>query len=285
MSRPRRAGQQDSGAAAPPVLDLRDVSFAYRGEPVLENVSLEVAAGDYLAILGPNGSGKSTLLKVILGLVRPQHGEVRVLGTAPERARGRVGYVPQRVAFDSDFPIRVLDVVLMGRLAPRNTERGSAERGSTSRRRTGGRFGPEDRDAALHALEQVELAQLAKRPIGALSGGQLQRVLIARALALQPALLLLDEPHAGLDERIGRSVWELLEELSPSVTIVLVSHDIGAISRYVRSVACLNRRLHAHPTRELTPEILEATYGCPVELLAHGQPHRVLGPHEDGGDG
>lgn len=257
-----------AGAASDPVLDLRNVSFAYRGQPVLEEVTLEVAAGDYLAILGPNGSGKTTLMKTILGLVHPQEGEVRVLGTDPAGARGRVGYVPQSVSFDLDFPIRVLDVVMMGRLADRPL---------------GARLGPEDRTAALEALERVELADLAGRPIGALSGGQLQRVLIARALALRPSLLLLDEPHAGLDERIGRSVWELLEELSPSVTIVLVSHDIGAISRYVRSVACLNRRLHAHPTRDLTPEILEATYGCPVELLAHGHPHRVLGPHEDGG--
>ncbi len=264
---PETRGHDTAGSA--PLVQLRDVSFTYRGQPVLERVSLDVAAGDYLAILGPNGSGKTTLLKTILGLLKPQQGEVRVLGTTPERARGRVGYVPQQVSFDPDFPIRVLDVVLMGRLASRPV---------------GGRFRSEDLDAALHALEQVELAELAARPVGALSGGQLQRVLIARALALRPALLLLDEPHAGLDERIGRSVWDLLEDLSPAVTIVLVSHDIGAISRYVRSVACLNRRLHAHPTRELTAEILEQTYGCPVELLAHGHPHRVLRPHENGDD-
>ncbi len=269
MSQPAPGSRQESRSASERVLDLHDVCFAYRGEPVLEHVSLTVEAGDYLAILGPNGSGKTTLLKTLVGLVQPQQGEVRVLGSPPKQARGRVGYVPQRVEFDPDFPIRVLDVVLMGRLAGRAVGR---------------RLGPEDRDAALQALEQVELAELARRPIGTLSGGQVQRVLIARALALQPALLLLDEPHAGLDERIGRSVWELLEELSPDVTIVLVSHDIGAISRYVRSVACLNRRLHGHPTRELTAEILEATYGCPIELLAHGHPHRVLGPHEGGGD-
>ena len=251
-----------------PILELRDVSVRYREQPVLEDVTLSVDAGDYLAILGPNGGGKTTLLKVVLGLVRPQQGQVQVLGTSPSGARGRVGYVPQRVAFDLDFPIRVLDVVLMGRLADR---------------RVGQAFTAEDREAALEALARVELVDQARLPVGALSGGQLQRALIARALALRPALLLLDEPHAGLDERIGRSVWELLEELSPEVTIVLVSHDIGAISRYVRSVACLNRRLHAHPTRELTPEILEETYGCPVELLAHGHPHRVLGPHEGGG--
>jgi zinc transport system ATP-binding protein len=122
---------------------------------------------------------------------------------------------------------------------------------------------------------------LAGRPIGALSGGQLQRVLIARALAQRPKLLLLDEPTTSLDERIGRSVWELFEELSREMAVVVVSHDIGAISRYVRSVACLNRRLHAHPSKELSSEILEATYGCPVDLLAHGHPHRVLADHGD----
>jgi zinc transport system ATP-binding protein len=247
-----------------PVLSLRNVSFSYRGEPVLEDVTLEVEARDYLAILGPNGSGKTTLLKVMLGLLQPQRGSVRVLGRTAATARGQVGYVPQHAGFDLDFPIRVLDVVLMGRYPAR---------------RLGRRFDAEDRAQALRALAQVELAPCAERPIGALSGGQIQRVLIARALALEPRLLLLDEPHASLDERVGRSVWELLEELSQRLTIVLVSHDIGAISHYVRSVACLNRRLHGHPSRELTPEILEATYGCPVELLAHGHPHRVLPPH------
>jgi zinc transport system ATP-binding protein len=141
------------------------------------------------------------------------------------------------------------------------------------------RYDDSDRDAAHKALETMEVAHLADRPVGALSGGELQRVLIARALAMEPELLLLDEPTASLDERIGRGVWEILEELSHRMTLVLVSHDIGAISHYVRGVACLNRRLHMHPDGELTDEMLEATYGCPVDLLAHGHPHRVLPPH------
>ncbi len=248
-----------------PALELTGVSLARRGLPVLEDVSLVLERHDYLAILGPNGSGKTTLLKVILGLLQPDRGQVRVLGRSPADARGRLGYVPQRFEFDLDFPIRVLDVALMGRLAARPRLRP---------------FTRADRERAHAALARVEMADLAGRPIGTLSGGQLQRVLIARALAMQPELLLLDEPTASLDERIGRSVWELFEELARDMTVVIVSHDVGAISKYVRSVACLNRRLFFHPSRQLTPEMFEATYGCPVDLLAHGHPHRVLPRHE-----
>jgi zinc transport system ATP-binding protein len=247
-----------------PVLELRDVWLSYGGEPVLEQIDLTLEPRAYLAILGPNGGGKTTLLKVLLGLVAPDRGTVRVLGAPPRRTRGRVGYVPQRFQFDLDFPIRVLDVVLMGRLG----------RGRLLRP-----FGAADRDVAQAMLEKVEMQDMLTRPIGSLSGGQIQRVLIARALALEPRLLLLDEPMASLDERIGLSLWELLEELSHEMSVVVVSHDIGAISRYVRSVACLNRRLYTHPSEKLTHEMLEASYGCPVDLLAHGHPHRVLPRH------
>jgi zinc transport system ATP-binding protein len=250
----------------PPAVELEEVSLALRGAPVLEGVTLTLEPRDYLAVLGPNGSGKSTLLRVILGLLEPDRGRVRVFGEPPARARGAVGYVPQHFRIDLDFPIRVLDVVLMGRLARRGSLR---------------RFSAEDREIARAMLERVEMQHLVDRPVGALSGGELQRVMIARALAVEPRLLLLDEPAASLDERMGHSLWELLEHLAREMAIVLVSHDIGAISRYVRSVACLNRRLYHHPSGELTQEILEATYGCPVDLLAHGHPHRVLGPHAD----
>lgn len=263
-----QAAQPRNGDAALP-LELSGVSLQIDGREVLRDVDLRVEANDYLALLGPNGGGKSTLLKVILGLVAPDRGEVRVFGRAPRRAKGRVGYVPQHVRFDLDFPIRVIDAVRMGRLA-------SFSPFSARRRRPG------DRAAARRALERVEMVELAERPIGALSGGQLQRVLIARALVQEPQLLLLDEPTASLDERIGRSIWDLFEELSAEMAVVVVSHDIGAISRSVRAVACLNRDLHMHPSKELTADIFEAAYGCPVDLLAHGHPHRVLAEHGEG---
>ncbi len=251
-----------------PIVELRDVCLSLNDVPVRENINLTLERDDYVAILGPNGSGKTTLLKIILGLIEPDRGEVRVLGGPPTRAHGRVGYVPQRFEFDLTFPISVLELVLMGRLGARGLGR---------------RFRSEDQQSALAMLERVSLTGLANRQIGTLSGGQLQRALIARALASTPELLLMDEPTASLDERVGRSLWELLEELSHEMTVVIVSHDVGAISRYVRSVACLNVRLHYHASKELTPEVLEATYGCPVDLLAHGYPHRVL--HTHGGDG
>jgi zinc transport system ATP-binding protein len=253
-----------AGTASEAVIEIRDVWHSFRDTPVLEGVDFALQRNDYAAILGPNGSGKTTLLRIILGLVRPQRGAVAVLGTTPDRAHGRIGYVPQHFQFDAEFPLSVFNLVMMGRLSRRGLLR---------------RFTRHDRDVAREMLERVELHDLAERPIRTLSGGQLQRALIARALALEPELLLLDEPTASLDERSGRSVWELLEELSRDMTVLLVSHDVGAISQYVRSVCCLNRRLHCHPTGALTREILEATYGCPVDLLAHGQPHRVLDEH------
>ena len=245
-----------------PAVLLRDVSYRYREAPVLEAIDLVLNEGDFLGIIGPNAGGKTTLLKIILGLLEPARGTVEVFGRSPREARGTIGYVPQYARFDSSFPIDVLDMVRMGRLG--------------WRRREGAR---EARAAALAALEHVDLADLAGEQIGRLSGGQLQRVLIARALAAEPRILLLDEPTASVDTRIGQSVYGLLAGLSETLTVVLVSHDIGVISRYVKTIACLNVRLHYHHSRELTPDMVEAAYGCPVDLVAHGHPHRVLPSH------
>lgn len=263
-------GREGTGgdASATPALELRGVSFSFGSRRVLEDVDLLVERGAFLGIIGPNGGGKTTLLEIVLGLLEPEAGTVRVLGRRPRDARGRVGYVPQHARFDHDFPISVRDLVLTGRLGRRAD-------------RPGG-WADADREAADRALRQMDLEGRAGDLIGSLSGGQLQRALIARALCVEPGLLLLDEPTASVDTRVGRNVYELLGRLAGKVTVVLVTHDVGVISRYVQSVACLNRRLYYHGTEELTPELLEEAYGAPVDMVAHDHGHRVLGEHGDG---
>lgn len=245
-------------------VELRNVWVSFDDVTVLENVSLMLEPGDFLGIIGPNGGGKTTLLRVILGLLAPAAGEVSVFGRPPHRARGEIGYVPQYARFDATFPVDVFTVVLMGRLSGLGVFR---------------RLSRGDRAAARRALERVQMNDLAGRQIGELSGGQLQRVLIARALAVEPRILLLDEPTASVDTRIGQSVYDLLEDLSADKTIVLVTHDIGVISQHVKTVACLNRKLYYHGSKELDRQMIEAAYGCPVELLGHGHPHRILQDH------
>jgi len=180
-----------------------------------------------------------------------------------------MGYVPQYTVFDREFPINVRDVVLMGRLSKASLLR---------------RYSALDKQIAERMLERVGMQSFSHRQIGRLSGGQLQRVLIARALASQPKILLLDEPTSSIDVESETGLYELLKELNQSITIVLVSHDIGAISRHVNSIACLNRKLYHHGSKELTPEVVESVYGCPIDLLAHGAPHRVLDHHHHEGE-
>ena len=247
--------------AEAPLLALRDVVFAYDDEPILDHVTLEVGRRDFLAIIGPNGGGKTTLLKVMLGLLPPRSGCV-------ERLDGRsraLGYVPQFATFDRDFPLRVREVVAMGRLGLRGPLR---------------RYTSADRMAVAMALARMGLAPIAELPVGQLSGGQLQRTLIARALVGEPEVLLLDEPLASVDAEFREVLVDTLRELHETLPIVVVTHDLTPFAGVVRQIACMNRRLHYHPEGRLTPEMLEEVYGCPVELITHGVPHRVLGQHE-----
>ncbi len=242
------------------------MSVHYGDVPALENIDLTVLRHDFLGIIGPNGGGKSTLLKVILGLVSPDSGVVKVLGRSPQQGRRMVGYVAQRPAFDREFPASVWDVVLMGRCGLKGLF---------------SRYGVEDAAAAESALSRVGMLEFRGRQIGRLSGGQQQRVFIARALVGEPQLLLLDEPLASVDPSLQTGLYELLADLRRTLTVVMVSHDIGAISVHVDSIACLNRKLFCHGSTELSAEVLEATYQCPVQLIAHGPvPHRVLKEHE-----
>lgn len=247
-----------------PVIEVNDLYVSFDGHLALEEINLTINQGEFLGIIGPNGGGKSTLLRSILGLIHPDRGTISIMGRPVSENHHRVGYVPQHAIFDRYFPVKVDDVVLMGRLG----------------KRKGRWYSPEDRDIARQALQRVEMGHLHDRQIGELSGGERQRVMVARALASQPDILLLDEPTASVDPGFQATFYELLADLNQSMTIVLVSHDISAVSRYVNKLACLNRRLFYDNNCEITPEMVEEMYHCPVDLIAHGVPHRVLPAHE-----
>jgi len=246
-----------------PVIELRDVTFSYDGPPVVSSVTLAIPPRDFVCAIGPNGGGKTTLLRLMLGLIRPQRGTVSILGESPERARCRIGYMPQHAQLDPRFPVSVMDVVLMGRL-------GQAPLLGAYRRA--------DRTVAGRALAEVGLGHLASRAFSELSGGQRQRVLIARALACEPEILLLDEPTANLDPAVQDDLYALLRRLNERLTIMIVSHDIGFVSVHFKTVVCVNRTVHMHATRELTQRAVADMYGREVRLL-----HHVGAPRPEGG--
>jgi zinc transport system ATP-binding protein len=246
--------QRRGREAVTTVLAFHDLDFGYDGRPVLNGVNLAIPAGDFVSVVGPNGSGKTTLLKLALGLLRPTAGAVTVFGERPERARKRIGYVPQHAQLDPLFPVSALDVVLMGRLG------------------LGPSLGPwrrRDQDAARAALAEVGLSEHADRHFAALSGGQKQRTLIARSLAGEPELLLLDEPTAGLDALIEEGFFRLLEELNRRLTIVMVSHDLGFVAGVVKSVICVGHKVVVHPTSAITGQVIADLYGADMRLIRH----------------
>jgi zinc transport system ATP-binding protein len=234
-----------------PAVEFQDVDFRYRGPMVLEDVDLSVPQGDFMGIIGPNGSGKTTLLRLMLGLAEPTAGRVRIFGKPPRQARRLMGYVPQKPVLDPDFPITVQDVVLMGRVG---------------QSRLLGGYRARDRAATQRAIQAVDLKHLRDRRLGRLSGGEQRRALIARALATEPQLLLLDEPTVGVDHRVEHEIYSLLVELNKAVTIVLVSHDMGCITGHVKHVACVHERVHVCTPEELTAEVIEETFRGPTAM-------------------
>jgi zinc transport system ATP-binding protein len=248
-----------------PLVEMKDLSAGYTDEMVLKNINLSVEPDDFIGLIGPNGGGKTTLFKIILGLLKPKYGTIEVMGMAPDKGRRFIGYVPQFTFYDSDFPIRVRDVVRMGRLGPKHLFKP---------------YTAKDDQIVEKCLERVHLSEKKNMPIRELSGGQRQRVYIARALASEPALLLLDEPTISVDAEASAQIYELLHEINlQGVTILLISHDLNVISSYVKTIGCLNRTLHYHGEKEITEDMIQSGYNCPVDLIAHGLPHRVLASH------
>jgi zinc transport system ATP-binding protein len=256
---------KDPQTQTPPLVEIRNLYAGYNGDTVLDDINLTIIQDDFIGLIGPNGGGKTTLLKVMLGLLEPQAGTVRVMGGPPQKMRTHIGYVPQLAEFDTEFPISVRDVVRMGCL---------------SSQRLFKPFTAEDDDLVSERLEWVGMLEHQQRALRELSGGQRQRVYIARALATNPALLVLDEPTISVDIEASAHIYELLHKINQEgVTIFLVTHDLNVISSYVKTIGCLNRRLHYHGEKQVTDEMLSATFGCPVDLIAHGLPHRVLPEH------
>ena len=238
-----------------PVIEISNLSFAYEKQTILENVSLSVEKKDFLAIIGPNGGGKSTLLKLILGINEYTRGSITVLGLAPKKSLTQIGYVPQNTNINTDFPIKVIDIVMMGHVEGKRPLFG---------------YGKHEVLCAMGALEQVGMADFAQTKVGSLSGGQRQRIMIARALCAHPQILILDEPTSSIDITGQREVYELLKVLNKHITIIVVSHDISVILEYANKVAHINKTLSYHDISDKHSTF--HTHGndshfCEVELL------------------
>lgn len=244
------------------ILELKNITAGYDHQPVLNQVDFEICEGDFIGIIGPNGGGKTTLLKIILGLLKPFSGNV-IYHTSKQNL---FGYLPQNNRFDQRFPINVTEVVLSGLMSEKGLYK--------SYTRT-------EKQRAWDLLDKYGMGEYKKSPIGDLSGGQMQRVFLCRAIISAPRILILDEPTTYVDSNFEKEFYSILRELNKSLSIVMVSHDLGTICSYVKTIACVNQGLHYHNSNLISPEQLQS-YNCPIELISHGQiPHRVLHSHDN----
>jgi zinc transport system ATP-binding protein len=243
------------GGSLAPAIELENVNISYNGVPVLEDVSFRVEQGEFLSMVGPNGGGKTTLLKLMLGLLKPNSGKVAIFEATPEKNHHRMGYMPQYTQFDPQFPVSVLDVVLMGNLDMRRS----------------GPYSRHDRDGACQVLDKVDMCGRSKESFSNLSGGQRQRVLLARALIGQPEILLLDEPTANVDVGIESKLDRILRDLKEKMTILIVTHDLGFVTDMVERVICVNRRVVIHPTCSLDGKLIQELYDMDIRIVQHSQ--------------
>lgn len=251
---PSGQGPECHAECGSPAVTFEDVSFSYGNTPLLKDVCLRICDRDFTCVVGPNGGGKTTLLKLVIGLLKPLSGRIRVLGKDPAVTTGLVGYVPQTIVFDPRFPVRVLDAVLMGALD--NSHGGFS-------------FSLSERRSASALIERVGLSGLEARPFSDLSGGQRQKVLMARALMTGAGIMVLDEPTSSLDAPSEEGIYDLLTELNKDITIIMVSHDLGFVSTYVKSVICIGRKVIHHPTSEIKGELINEIYGSDMRMIRH----------------
>lgn len=255
-------------AAATPIIEIKNLSAGYDGRTVLRDVNLTIYERDFLGVIGPNGGGKTTLIKCILGLLKPFGGEILFHSQFPSSGKGQLsmGYLPQYNSIDRKFPITVEEVILSG---------------LSSQKPLASRFTDAHREKARSVITRMGLEGMEDRAIGALSGGQLQRALLGRAIISDPEVVILDEPSTYIDKRFEARLYELLAEINRDCAIILVSHDIGTVLQQVKSIACVNETLDYHPDTGVTEKWLERNFHCPIELLGHGAlPHRILGEHK-----
>lgn len=244
------------------IVELKNVDAEYNGILVLEKINLRIYKNDFIGVIGPNGGGKTTLVKLILRLLKQNTGEI--ITRQSGKAETTIGYLPQVHTLDKKFPISVKDVVLSGLISKQNLT-GSSKKHELER--------------AQSIMSKMQIEELHNKAIGELSGGQMQRVFLCRSIISSPQLLILDEPNTYVDNQFEGELYEMLKTLNENMAIIIVSHDIGMISSYVKSIACVNRNLHYHPSNIISPEQLKA-YNCPIQLITHGDvPHTVLHTH------
>lgn len=243
-----------------PLIEIKNLTVGYENQKVLENVNLTIGSDDFIGVIGPNGGGKTTLIKTILGLNKSWLGSVKLYID-----QSKIGYLPQFNPFDKKFPITVLDVILSGL---------SGKKGLLTR------YNNADKQKAEQLMKQAGVYELRNKAIGQLSGGQMQRTLLCRALINEPALLILDEPSTFVDSEFEKEMFDWLNKLNEQMAILMVSHDIGTISSHVKTIACVNYHLHYHESNKITAEQL-AHYNCPIQIISHGEvPHQVLAKHK-----
>lgn len=246
------------------IVEIQSVYAGYNDEVILKDVSFDIFDDDFIGVIGPNGGGKTTLLNVILGLIKPVKGSVKFCEDLSGVRNNRIGYLPQQNKIDKQFPITVKDVVLSGLIY--------SSRVLIKHSRS-------DKQKAEETLKRIGICDLKNIPIGELSGGQMQKVLLARAIVSSPRLLILDEPITFVDNQFEGELYEILNELNKEMAIIMVTHDVGTISSYVKTIACVNRSLHYHKSNIISEEQL-ASYNCPIKLITHGEvPHTVLKKH------